>query len=266
MNGRGVGNHYDFKYRGYDPRTARFGSSDPLTRQYPWYTPYQFAGNRPIDCIDLEGKEPWSVVKRDVWQPVDQWGEKSGHLHVHNYRFTSAAAHLLSLVSGVPEADINKTRIANAYGTVFSGYDPNTGGGAMTVPGGDNDYLINYSDNYFSYRHQRSYSKDRSDDAYGWLWLSSHEVGHIRDIQEIGDNLLGYMGRFLASYAKSGGHDDNWREKRADNGTIVFEQFNAFVNQSFGNGGLIGLFEDSKKMDAERRKQIDDWWSAYQKH
>ncbi len=31
--------------------------TDPLTRSYPWYTPYQFAGNRPIDSRDMDGLE-----------------------------------------------------------------------------------------------------------------------------------------------------------------------------------------------------------------
>ena len=30
---------------------------DPLTAEYPWYTPYQFAGNKPIWAVDLDGKE-----------------------------------------------------------------------------------------------------------------------------------------------------------------------------------------------------------------
>ena len=30
---------------------------DPLTNSYPWYTPYQFAGNKPINSIDLDGLE-----------------------------------------------------------------------------------------------------------------------------------------------------------------------------------------------------------------
>lgn len=30
---------------------------DPLTSSYPWYTPYQFAGNKPIRFIDLDGLE-----------------------------------------------------------------------------------------------------------------------------------------------------------------------------------------------------------------
>ena len=35
----------------------RFLSIDPLTREYAWYTPYQFAGNKPIWAIDLDGAE-----------------------------------------------------------------------------------------------------------------------------------------------------------------------------------------------------------------
>jgi hypothetical protein len=33
-------------------------SVDPLTKSYPWYTPYQFAGNMPVVAIDLDGLEP----------------------------------------------------------------------------------------------------------------------------------------------------------------------------------------------------------------
>ena len=54
----GEGNHLDFKHRGYDPRIGRFFSVDPLIKKYPELTSYQFAGNRPVDCIDLDGLEP----------------------------------------------------------------------------------------------------------------------------------------------------------------------------------------------------------------
>jgi hypothetical protein len=30
---------------------------DPLVRDFPWYTPYQFAGNKPVYAIDLDGAE-----------------------------------------------------------------------------------------------------------------------------------------------------------------------------------------------------------------
>src|SRR5690606_2002586 len=34
-----------------------FLSVDPLTKDYPFYTPYQFAGNKPISAVDLDGLE-----------------------------------------------------------------------------------------------------------------------------------------------------------------------------------------------------------------
>ncbi|SFQ31343.1 RHS repeat-associated core domain-containing protein [Parafilimonas terrae] len=63
---------YDYGARIYDARTVRFLSIDPITQKYPWYTPYQFAGNSPIKNIDLDGLEPagnqsdWEVVPGSV--------------------------------------------------------------------------------------------------------------------------------------------------------------------------------------------------------
>jgi RHS repeat-associated protein len=54
---KGMGAQYDYGFRIYDPRLGRFLSVDPLTQSYPWYTPYQFAGNMPIWAIDLDGLE-----------------------------------------------------------------------------------------------------------------------------------------------------------------------------------------------------------------
>ncbi len=57
----GHGNQYDYGFRIYNPRIAKFLSVDPLTKSYPWYTPYQFAGNKPIWAIDLDGLEEYYV-------------------------------------------------------------------------------------------------------------------------------------------------------------------------------------------------------------
>jgi len=54
---KGPGNQIDYGERAYDPRVGRFLSLDPLEQSYPWYTPYQFAGNKPIWAVDLDGKE-----------------------------------------------------------------------------------------------------------------------------------------------------------------------------------------------------------------
>ena len=51
------GNNYDYGFRIYNPQIGKFLSVDPLTKSYPWYTPYQFAGNKPIWAIDVDGLE-----------------------------------------------------------------------------------------------------------------------------------------------------------------------------------------------------------------
>ena len=43
--------------RVYDPRIGKFLSVDPLSPKYPELTPYQFASNRPIEGVDLDGLE-----------------------------------------------------------------------------------------------------------------------------------------------------------------------------------------------------------------
>jgi RHS repeat-associated protein len=55
---KGTGNQQDYGMRIYDPRLGRFLSIDPISKEYPWFTPYQFAGNTPIQAIDLDGAEP----------------------------------------------------------------------------------------------------------------------------------------------------------------------------------------------------------------
>ena len=67
----GQGNEYDYGFRIYNPRIGRFLSVDPLTSTYPWYTPYQFAGNKPIWAIDLDGlEEKTSTSKGLTFFPI----------------------------------------------------------------------------------------------------------------------------------------------------------------------------------------------------
>lgn len=55
------GTVYDYGFRIYDARLGRFLSVDPLASAYPWYTPYQFAGNKPIVAIDIDGLEEYVI-------------------------------------------------------------------------------------------------------------------------------------------------------------------------------------------------------------
>ena len=52
----GKGNFYDYGMRFYD-WTDQFWSIDPLEKKYPYYSPYMFAGDKPIQSIDMDGLE-----------------------------------------------------------------------------------------------------------------------------------------------------------------------------------------------------------------
>ena len=47
----------DYGFRLYNPGIGKFLSVDPISPDYPELTSYQFASNRPIDGVDLDGLE-----------------------------------------------------------------------------------------------------------------------------------------------------------------------------------------------------------------
>lgn len=47
----------DYGFRVYNPSIGKFLSTDPLAKSYSWYTPYQFAGNKPIWVSNLDALE-----------------------------------------------------------------------------------------------------------------------------------------------------------------------------------------------------------------
>jgi RHS repeat-associated protein len=51
--------YYGFRY--YAAWLYRFVSVDPLQFEYPHYTPFQYAGNKPISYIDLDGLEEYKL-------------------------------------------------------------------------------------------------------------------------------------------------------------------------------------------------------------
>ena len=70
---KGGGIQYDYGFRIYDARIGRFLSMDPLFAGYPYYTPYQFAGNRPIWAIDLDGLEELCKTRKKIII-IKEWG------------------------------------------------------------------------------------------------------------------------------------------------------------------------------------------------
>jgi RHS repeat-associated protein len=76
---KGEGNSLNYEFRMHDPRIGRFLSNDPLTKKYPYYSPYAFSGNRILDCIELEGKEPQWIIGWYKLSPTDLDNLTSGH-------------------------------------------------------------------------------------------------------------------------------------------------------------------------------------------
>lgn len=70
---KGVGKLQDYGMRMYDLRLGRFVTVDPLSKDFPWYSCYQFSGNKPIWAIDLDGLE------EKIYQTTlkDNWGFKA---------------------------------------------------------------------------------------------------------------------------------------------------------------------------------------------
>jgi RHS repeat-associated protein len=59
---KGEGNSINYEARMQDTRVGRFLSIDPLAKSFPHYSPYQFAGNTPIQAIDLDGAEEYHYL------------------------------------------------------------------------------------------------------------------------------------------------------------------------------------------------------------
>ena len=57
---------YDYGFRIYNPGIGKFLSVDPLMSGYPMLTPYQFSSNRPIDGIDLDGLEYYTIHMHEI--------------------------------------------------------------------------------------------------------------------------------------------------------------------------------------------------------
>ena len=55
---KGDGNQQDYGMRVYDPRLGKFLSLDPLRKKFPYFSPFQYAGNTPVQAVDLDGGEP----------------------------------------------------------------------------------------------------------------------------------------------------------------------------------------------------------------
>ncbi len=89
----------DYGMRIYNPALAKFLSLDPLSKKFPFYSPYSFAGNKPIIAIDLDGLEEKIVINNSyslIYKGVDG--------KFHNRKLTEAEVK----ARGLPPMHIEK--------------------------------------------------------------------------------------------------------------------------------------------------------------
>jgi RHS repeat-associated protein len=97
------GGHITFKYRPYNPDLGRFWSVDPLTRKYPFYSPFAFSGNRVIDAIELEGLEP-KEIKTNIPSRIEDlnkhwgYGGKAGGSDKNNWTVVVNGNQIMKIV------------------------------------------------------------------------------------------------------------------------------------------------------------------------
>ena len=74
---KGTGNSLNYTYRMYDCRIGRFFKVDPLTAKYPYYSPYQFSGNKVIAFREREGLEEGKAANAGTYLAL----RNSGYSH-----------------------------------------------------------------------------------------------------------------------------------------------------------------------------------------
>jgi RHS repeat-associated protein len=216
---------YDYGFRMYKPSIGRFMSVDPLTSEYPFYSPYHFAGNSPIANVDVDGLEPASVV---------QWDKNN-----KAYILTENAANLLSEITGIDYALIKKTKIRSHnsnYGMTFY-------------------QKINLPASFFA--------GGEDDNEMSWVALLSHEVGHLPQAQKFGNDLT-YSIWQISHYARSAFlydwqnpnskviHDASLPEQEAEEGYNKYREW----KKNYDNPKKEinrRLNEDSKKRKSESK-------------
>jgi len=141
----------DYGFRIYNPSIGKFLSVDPLSKSYPWYSPYQFAGNMPIIAIDLDGLEPRTMIS----------GAHGG--------LTSPMITILSTVFGY-----SSTSLYNTYWSYYA--DSEQGKRWFKLTGNPN--AVTAGNNVY---HN---TKNYNDEA--WFELIVHEQSHREDIENNG--------------------------------------------------------------------------------
>ncbi len=129
---------YYYGARYYAAWTCRFISIDPLASDYPFYTPYNYAGNKPINNIDIDGMQEGkpssggATPENGGGAPSSGAGKGAGGAGAGG----SSAPSGRGGDGGSPNADSGPHGGGEAQGTQTPGGTKGGGGGGKPASGG----------------------------------------------------------------------------------------------------------------------------------
>jgi len=84
---------YNYGQRYYAPWLCRFVSVDPIAEDYPFYSSYNYAGNKPVSKVDIDGLQEEGAQKFDSGnkdfdevanQAIQDVGVENVHIQIHS--------------------------------------------------------------------------------------------------------------------------------------------------------------------------------------
>lgn len=127
--------------RVYDPRIGKFLSVDPLTKSYPWNSPYSYAEGDVIRSIDLDGLEKYIIHQRSFapWEFFGEVASGGSYKYSGDHRGFSILSDdiIKTKVSTALTVDIASAKAslisARQFGNTVR-YDAKTGKALKTAP------------------------------------------------------------------------------------------------------------------------------------
>ena len=95
---KGDGNQQDYGMRIYDNRTGKFLSVDPLTKEYPELTPFQFASNNPIENIHPRTMRFLENLRRRFRGDNENNTVYNDNQNVHNHTIQSSIKESINVL------------------------------------------------------------------------------------------------------------------------------------------------------------------------
>lgn len=106
---KGEGNSYDFHARFYDPRVARWLSTDPLEAKFPSVSTYSAMANNPVMFVDPDGKAPEGVCPVSPNTLIDVEANNSARIVDAGFSLPDPAEILREQIAAAAQDDLDGT-------------------------------------------------------------------------------------------------------------------------------------------------------------